>query len=79
MSDIYCQNNRVLSVVYSGHNLLNLRLMSQLTSKFKVGLRVTNLADENYAERANFGFGKHRYFVGEPRSLYVQLSYIPGG
>jgi iron complex outermembrane recepter protein len=60
---------------YDGHNLLNLRLTSQITEKFMVALRATNLTDEDYAERADFGFGNYRYFVGEPRSLYVQLSY----
>lgn len=62
--------------IYGGHDLLNLRLMSQLTPKFRAGLRITNLTDADYAERADFGFGNYRYFVGEPRSLYVQLSYV---
>ena len=60
---------------YSGHNLLNLRLVSDITPRLQLGLRATNLSDEDYAERADFGFGNYRYFVGEPRSLYVQLSY----
>ncbi|MCZ6829515.1 MAG: TonB-dependent receptor [Gammaproteobacteria bacterium] len=60
---------------YDGHNLLNLRLVSQLTSRLQLGLRGSNLTDEDYAERADFGFGNYRYFVGEPRSLYVQLKY----
>jgi outer membrane receptor protein involved in Fe transport len=60
---------------YNGHDLLNLRLISQLTPRLQLGLRGTNLTDEDYAERADFGFGNYRYFVGEPRSLYVQLSY----
>ena len=58
---------------YDGHNLLNLRLTSQLNSRIELGVRVTNLTDEDYAERADFGFGQYRYFVGEPRSLYLQL------
>jgi iron complex outermembrane receptor protein len=58
---------------YDGHNLLNLRLTSQLSSRIQLGVRITNLTDQDYAERADFGFGQYRYFVGEPRSLYVQL------
>ena len=34
-----------------------------------------NLFDEDYAERADFGFGNYRYFVGRPRGAYVELSY----
>ncbi len=60
---------------YDGHNLLNLRLTSQVTPRLLLALRATNLTDEDYAERADFGFGNYRYFVGEPRSLSVQLSY----
>jgi iron complex outermembrane receptor protein len=60
---------------YSGHNLLNLRVVSDITPRLQLGLRATNLSDEDYAERADFGFGNYRYFVGEPRSLYVQLRY----
>jgi iron complex outermembrane receptor protein len=60
---------------YDGHELLNLRLRGDVTRSLTVGVRVTNLLDEDYAERADFGFGNYRYFVGEPRSLYVSLDY----
>ena len=60
---------------YGGHQLLNLRLSNDLGPRLSVAFRATNLTDEDYAERADFGFGNYRYFVGEPRSLYVQLSY----
>jgi outer membrane receptor protein involved in Fe transport len=60
---------------YDGHDLINLRMTSQLTPRLMLGLRGTNLTDEDYAERADFGFGEYRYFVGEPRALYVQLEY----
>ncbi len=60
---------------YDGHDLLNLRYTGQLTERFMLGLRATNLTDEDYAERADFGFGNYRYFVGEPRSLYVQINF----
>jgi len=60
---------------YNGHELLNFRLQMALTEQLHVGLRVTNLGDEDYAERADFGFGSYRYFVGEPRSAFFQLEY----
>jgi hypothetical protein len=34
-----------------------------------------NLTDTDYAERADFGFGNERYFVGEPISLYVGIRH----
>ena len=35
---------------------------------------MTNLTDEDYAERADFAFGNFRYFIGEPRSAYVGIT-----
>ena len=60
---------------YDGHSLVNLRITSDLTPRLSAGLRLTNLLDEDYAERADFGFGEYRYFVGQPRGAYVQISY----
>ncbi len=60
---------------YDGHSLLNLRVTSQLSGRWGASLRVTNLLDEDYAERADFGFGSYRYFVGQPRGAYVEISY----
>ena len=60
---------------YEGHDLLNLRLQTAISSGLSATLRVTNLLDEEYAERADFGFGSYRYFVGEPRGIYFELAY----
>ncbi|MCB1690650.1 MAG: TonB-dependent receptor [Halioglobus sp.] len=60
---------------YDGHSLLNLRIISDLTPRWSVGLRLTNLLDEEYAERADYGFGEYRYFVGQPRGAYLQVNY----
>ena len=60
---------------YDGHSLVNLRITSDLTPRWSAGLRLTNLLDEDYAERADFGFGEYRYFVGQPRGAYLQISY----
>ncbi len=60
---------------YDGHSLLNLRIASQLGPRWSTNLRVTNLLDEDYAERADFGFGSYRYFVGQPRGAYLEISY----
>ncbi|GAB5414548.1 MAG: hypothetical protein Cons2KO_21510 [Congregibacter sp.] len=60
---------------YEGHDLANLRAQLQVTPALQISARMTNLFDTDYAERADFGFGAYRYFVGEPRSLFVEFSY----
>ncbi|MFT5603268.1 MAG: iron complex outermembrane receptor protein [Paracoccaceae bacterium] len=59
---------------YPGHNLVNLRITQDLTPQLSASLRIINLSDEDYAERADFAFGNFRYFVGEPRSAYMGIS-----
>ena len=60
---------------YAGHDLLNLRITQQWSDRWSGFLRVLNLTDELYAERADFAFGENRYFVGEPRSFYIGVEY----
>ena len=60
---------------YDGHSLLNLRISSALSRRWSGALRITNLLDEDYAERADFGFGSYRYFTGQPLGVYGEISY----
>tara|TARA_R110002110_G_scaffold66978_1_gene182937 strand:- start:21002 stop:23083 length:2082 start_codon:yes stop_codon:yes gene_type:complete len=60
---------------YDGHSVLNLRTSASLGKRWQATLRLTNLLDEDYAERADFGFGQYRYFVGQPRGAYMEVSY----
>ncbi len=60
---------------YKGHELLNLRASWALSPKATLTLVATNLLDEGYAERADYGFGNYRYFVGEPRSAVLGLTF----
>ncbi|MCP5129495.1 MAG: TonB-dependent receptor [Pseudomonadales bacterium] len=60
---------------YDGHSLFNLRISSMVNRHWRGTLRVTNLLDKDYAERADFGFGEYRYFVGQPRGAYLEISY----
>ena len=59
---------------YDGHELLNLRGSWAVTPNVTLTLVATNLMDKGYAERADYGFGSYRYFVGEPRSLVLGVS-----
>lgn len=59
---------------YDGHNLFNLRSSWWLTPQWNIVVRITNLTNRDYAERADFSnFAGDRYFPGEPRSLYLQI------
>lgn len=61
--------------IYDGHELWNLRVDAKPSDRISIGVVLTNLADTRYAERADFGFGNFRYFVGEPRSAMLSFSY----
>jgi outer membrane receptor protein involved in Fe transport len=60
---------------YDGHDLFNLRVSMNFGDAWTGFFRVMNLTDTDYAERADFGFGNERYFVGEPISLYVGIRH----
>lgn len=56
---------------YEGHNYFNLRIEAEAMENVDVFLRVINLTNVRYAERADFSaFGGERYFVGKPRAFY---------
>jgi outer membrane receptor protein involved in Fe transport len=63
---------------YSGHNLFNLRGAWQATKHWSFVLRVNNLADKLYAERADFvSFPSpaYRYFPGREREAYLEVAF----
>ncbi|MEM7359597.1 MAG: TonB-dependent receptor [Pseudomonadota bacterium] len=61
---------------YPGHTLVNLRSQFQLDEHWSLSLRLLNLFDRLYAERADFTtFTDERYFPGEPRSLFGEISW----
>lgn len=61
---------------YDGHTLVNFRGRLQLDPKWQLQLRILNLLDTDYTDRADYSaFGGYRYFIGEPRSAFVEASY----
>ena len=61
---------------YPGHTLFNLRGQYQIDNQWSASLRLLNVGDKFYAERADFtSFTNERYFPGEPRSLFAELSW----
>jgi outer membrane receptor protein involved in Fe transport len=60
---------------YGGHNLLNLRSAWRLSPRWSAVLRVNNLTDKLYADRADFAFGNYRYFPGRDREMYLEVAW----
>ena len=59
---------------YEGHDIVNVRTRWNLASAWILSVRLMNLANSDYAERADFtNFSGDRYFPGEPRSLYLEV------
>ncbi len=60
---------------YGGHTLGNLRLTARPEDDWTLTLRVTNLLDTAYADRADFAFGDYRYFPGRGRAYFVEVGW----
>lgn len=60
---------------YDGHVAVNWRGDWQATRSLRVFVRVVNLLDEEYADRADFAFGNDRYFIAMPRQFYAGVDY----
>ena len=60
---------------YDGHDYLNLRAEIALSDSYGFFLRVMNLTNATYAERADYTiFTDERYFPGKPRSVYAGVT-----
>lgn len=62
---------------YEGYDLLNLRILFDFSNAWQAYVRVNNVTNTKYAERADFAFGEYRYFPGRKRSYFLQLQYQP--
>ena len=60
---------------YDGHYVLNWRGQWQVSENLVSYLRLVNVLDEEYADRADFAFGSYRYFPAMPRQLYLGIRY----
>ena len=65
--------NPANSASYPGHTVFNARADYVVSDRLDVFLIVRNLADERYADRADFAFGNPRYFPGEPLNATVGI------
>ena len=65
---------------YDGHDVLNLRTNWDVNEDLRVSLRILNVTDEEYAERADWSIflgenGDYRYFVGEPLRAFLSVNW----
>ena len=57
---------------YAGHNVINVRALQNYTN-WELAAQLTNLTDQRIADRADYGFGSYRYFVGEGRGVSLEV------
>jgi iron complex outermembrane recepter protein len=60
---------------YDGYRLLNFRIGWQLPNEWSSTVRVDNLTDVAYADRADYAFGNYRYFPGRGRTVFWEVRY----
>jgi outer membrane receptor protein involved in Fe transport len=60
---------------YDGYTIAHLKASYQANKQLKLTAKVNNIADEVYAENANFSFGREKYTPGAPRQLFAGLDY----
>ncbi len=58
---------------YNGHDLFNMRFGRRISRRLELIIRVNNLTDRSYAERADFAFGSYRYLPGRDRSVFFEV------
>lgn len=61
---------------YGGHDVANLRLLWNSDWDVGFALRVDNLFDKRYADRADFAFGNYRYFPARGRAVFLSVDFV---
>jgi outer membrane receptor protein involved in Fe transport len=60
---------------YPGHTVANARVLWRPAGSFDFALRIDNLFDKRYADRADFAFGNYRYFPARGRAVFLSVDY----
>ena len=63
------------TAAYTGHTVANLRFDWRATDDLRASLRVDNVFDTAYADRADYAFGNYRYFPARDRALFLSLDF----
>jgi iron complex outermembrane receptor protein len=69
------QLNAANTAKYDGHDILNLRGVWRIADRWAAAIRLNNIADDDYADRADFAFGSYRYLPARGRELFLEISY----
>ncbi|MGB8327485.1 MAG: TonB-dependent receptor [Steroidobacteraceae bacterium] len=60
---------------YPGHTLVNVRAAWDFAPRLRATLRLVNLFDRRYAERADYANGDYRYAPGRERAAFLEVAY----
>jgi outer membrane receptor protein involved in Fe transport len=60
---------------YPGHTLFNFRAMYNPGGRYALVLRVNNLLDTRYADRADFAARDYRYLPGRAREAFLEIRF----
>ncbi len=63
------------TATYPGHEVVNLRVGWTPRDDLRASLRIDNVFDTAYADRADFAFGDYRYFPARGRALFLSFDY----
>ena len=63
------------TATYPGHEVVNLRIAWSPRDDLRTSLRVDNIFDTAYADRADFAFGNYRYFPARGRALFLSVDF----
>jgi len=63
------------TAAYPGHTVANLRVGWRARDDLRASLRVDNVFDTAYADRADFAFGNYRYFPARGRALFLSVDF----
>ena len=63
------------TATYPGHTVANARVAWSPVKSWRTTLRLDNLFDTRYADRADFAFGNYRYFPARGRAVFLSLDY----
>jgi len=63
------------TAAYAGHTVANLRLDWRANDDLRASLRVDNVFDTAYADRADYAFSNYRYFPARDRALFLSLDF----
>jgi outer membrane receptor protein involved in Fe transport len=63
------------TATYPGHTVADLRLDWRARDGLRASLRIDNVLDTAYADRADFAFGNYRYFPARGRALFLSVDF----